>query len=145
MLLIFVVIVLNLVLGFAAAVVLGYGPPGLAEIWVAASGEIAGHRQEATEIVSSQPVETTAEDQPDQSASADRTAHASEQPSNQLSDQPEDHLSTERPAEATSLSSNGDAQPNLTSGVAAESNPTPSMPLPSADELALSESPTATA
>lgn len=43
MLFVFVVIIVNFILGFAAAVALGYGPPGLAEIWVATSGEIARH------------------------------------------------------------------------------------------------------
>lgn len=50
MLLILTVVVLNIGLGFMAAVVLGYGPPGLAEIWVAASGEMAKHHGHAAEV-----------------------------------------------------------------------------------------------
>lgn len=70
MLLILVVIVLNLILGFTAAVVLGYGPPGLAEIWVAASGEMAGHRGRATNEVGSSPEEQSMAQQPEESPSA---------------------------------------------------------------------------
>mgnify|MGYP005847124405 CR=1 FL=1 len=50
MLLILLVVVLNISLGFMAAVMLGYGPPGLAEIWVAVSGEMAKHQGRAAEV-----------------------------------------------------------------------------------------------
>ena len=113
MLLIFVVIILNLILGFAAAVALGYGPPGLAEIWVAASGEMAGHRQETAKVASSQPAEPTEGATPGEAAPADETAQLSEQPSKptseppwpqsseQPSDQPADQVS-DQPANPSS-------------------------------------------
>jgi len=172
MLLIFVVIILNLVLGFAAAVVLGYGPPGLAEIWVAASGEMAGHRQEAAKVASSQPAEPAAGEQPGESAPADQTAQLSEQPSTppseppskppskppseqrseQPSEQPADHASDQpadlsssgQPAEAAPRSSSLEAQATLASHVEAElTADAPAPPLPTADGLPLSEATTA--
>ena len=168
MLLIVVVIILNLILGFAAAVVLGYGPPGLAEIWVAASGELAGHRQEAAKVASSQPAELAAGEQPGESAPADQTAQLSEQPSTppseppskppseqrseQPSEQPADHASDQPadlsssglPAEAASSFSSVEAQPNLASHVEADlTAESPALPLPPAAGLPLSEATTA--
>ncbi len=77
MLLILTVVVLNIGLGFTAAIVLGYGPPGLAEIWVAASGEMAKHQGHAAEVGEPPPAESPRAPQP----APDSSEQPAEQPS----------------------------------------------------------------
>lgn len=124
MLLILVVIILNLVLGFAAAVLLGYGPPGLAELWVAASGEMAGRRHQAAEVAPSPPAEPSGAQQPLESVSVQDLAEQLGQPSVQHSHQSPAEQPSDPPAEPPSLAS------EVESGASTE---VPAAPLPSAE------------
>ncbi len=107
MLLILVVIVLNIILGFTAAVVLGYGPPGLAEIWVAASGEMAGHRGRTSEAATLPPDAQSTAQQPEESPSAQKSDEAPP-PDSVFNRQ---SVPAEQLGEHPSLSSSADAEP----------------------------------
>lgn len=115
MLLILVVIVLNIILGFTAAVVLGYGPPGLAEIWVAASGEMAGRRGGTIETAPSPAAEQSTAQQPEELPSAQQSDEAL----------PPESASNQQSEPAEPLGEQAGEQPSLPSHADTEATPQP--------------------